>query len=93
MFVYRTFAILAYHLVKNHLDEIDAIVFDREYPSKEALIKDLFLQLVRKDKPNFDKNSVWFDEIGKKSNAHWEAYRVFKGEEEPDKTVTYLMVL
>jgi hypothetical protein len=93
MFVYRTFAILAYHLVKDCLDKIDTIVFDREYPSKEALIKDLFLQLVRKDKPDFDKNSIWFDEIGKKSNAHWEAYWVFKSEKEPTKIITHQMVL
>lgn len=93
MFVYRTFAILAYHLVKDHLDRIDMIIFDREYPSKEALIKDLFLQSIRKQHPNFDKDCIWFEEIGKKSNAHWEAYWVFKGEKEPTKIVTYQMVL
>jgi len=93
MFVYRTFAVLAYHLIKDHLDKIDTIVFDREYPQKEALIKDLFLQLVRKQRPNFDKGCVWFEEIGKKSNAHWEAYWVFKGEKEPAKIVTHQMVL
>jgi len=93
MFVYRTFTILAYYLVKDHLDKIDEIVFDREYPQKEALIKDLFLQLVRKHRPSFDKNCIWFEEIGKKSNAHWEAYWVFKGDKKPTKAITYQMIL
>jgi len=93
MFVYRTFAVLAYYLVKDHLDKIDAVIFDREYPEKEALIKDLFLQLVRKHRPNFDKNCIWFEEVGKKSNAHWEAYWVFKGAKKPNKIITYQMVL
>lgn len=93
MFVYHTFAVLTYHLVKDRLDKIDTIVLDREYPSKEGLIKDLLLQLIRKHRPNFDKNSIWFEELKKKSNAHWEAYWVFKGEKNPDKIVTYQMVL
>jgi len=90
---FRTFAVLAYYLVKDHLDKIDAVIFDREYPEKEALIKDLFLQLVRKHRPNFDKNCIWFEEVGKKSNAHWEAYWVFKGAKKPNKIITYQMVL
>jgi len=93
MIVYRTFSILAYQLVKDYLDKIDMIIFDREYPAKEALIKDLFLQLIRKHQPNFDKNSIWFEEIGKKSSAHWEAYWVFKGEKEPTKIITCQTVL
>ena len=93
MFVYRTFAILAYYLVEGYLGELDGIVFDREYPQKEALIKDLFLQLIRRHHPNFDKECIWFEEIGKKSNAHWEAYWVFKGEKEPTKIITYQMIL
>lgn len=93
MFVYHTFAILAYYLVRDYLDKIDTIVFDREYPSKDALIKDLFLQLIRRHRPDFDKNGIWFEELKKKSNAHWEAYWVFKGTKEPAKIITYQMVL
>lgn len=79
IFVYRLFSVLIFILVKDYLEQVDSIVVDTEYPGKEALIKDFILQLIWKYKdPSFNKNKLWFKQIGKRSRAHKVAYATFK---------------
>ncbi|MCG2700748.1 hypothetical protein L6267_01105 [Candidatus Parcubacteria bacterium] len=39
---------------------------------------------IRKIKPNFDKNNISFNQIGKKSKAHFLAYETAIGKRQPD---------
>lgn len=81
-FVYITFAILIYMLIKGERS-IDEIVIDREYVGQEALIKNYLMQFLKRSGRNFDKRKIYFREIGRKSSAHdcaVESYRVKKAD-------------
>lgn len=70
VYVYVTFALLIYILVKSE-KKIVQIIIDREYPGQEPLIKSYLLTFFReRTKINIDKKSVVFQLITKNSNAH-----------------------
>jgi len=71
-------------LIKDHLKEINQIIIDEEYPGWGFQIKDYLLTEIRKIKPNFDKNNISFNRIGKKSKAHLRAYEITIGKRQPD---------
>lgn len=77
LYYYRTFAILIYLLIKSRLRSLNQIIIDTEYPGQSAIIKNVLLGLIRKN-TDFDKNKIMFHQIGKKSNAHATANKVFK---------------
>lgn len=74
-YYYQTFAILIYLLIKGK--KLDQVIIDTEYPGQSDIIKNYLLSLLRK-KGDFDKNIIVFHRIGKKSNAHAVANKVFK---------------
>lgn len=84
IFVYRTFAILIFLLIKNNLKEINEIIIDEEYPGKSPLIKNFLFQEIRKFSPLFSKQDIAFHCIGKKSRAHFLAYGVAIGKRKAD---------
>jgi hypothetical protein len=84
VFIYKVFAILVFLLIKSDLKSIDKIVIDEEYPGKNSLIKNFLLQEIRKIKPDFGKENVIFQRIGKKSRAHFLAYGVAIGKKKAD---------
>lgn len=84
MFVYRSFAILIFLLIRRHLKEIQKITIDEEYPGKESLIKNLLFQEIRAVNADFDKKNIVFRRIGKKSRAHFVAYGVAAGKKTAD---------
>lgn len=87
IFVYKTFAILIFLLIKNNLKEISQIIIDEEYPGKSPLIKNFLFQEVRKIKPSFSKQDIVFYRIGKKSRAHFLAYGAAIGKRKADMEV------
>ena len=92
MFVYKTFAILIFLLVKNFTKSIDQIIIDHEYLGYDKLIKQFLLDLLRRHKKNFDSHDITFRHIGKKSFAHQiaiEAYRAKRA----DRKITIKDVL
>ncbi|TSC93807.1 MAG: Uncharacterized protein CEN87_757 [Parcubacteria group bacterium Licking1014_1] len=93
IFVYHLFAILIFLLIKNHIKEIDQIIIDNEYPGKSATIKDFLLREIRKKQPGFSKDNVLFNNIGKKSRAHYIAYGVAIGKKLSDKEISIKEVL
>jgi len=93
MFVYKTFAILIYFLIKKDIKDIQEIVIDKEYPGKEYLIKHLFLQILRGQKKAIDKENIYFKQIGKKSKAHEKAINTFQGKIKPDIVVSFKEIL
>lgn len=76
IFVYDLFAALIFILLKKHINKIERIVIDEEYPGKENIIKNFLLREIRKIRPNFFKESIIFARIGKKSPAHFLAYGI-----------------
>jgi len=84
IFVYRVFAILIFLLIKKDLREIKEIIIDTEYTGKSSLIKNFILQEIKKINPSFSKDDIDFQEIGKKSKAHFLAYGVATGKKKAD---------
>lgn len=89
IFAYKTFAILIYLLIKNHLREIKTLTIDKEYYGKEALIKKYIIELIRKGGQKYDPSNIHFSEIGKHSNAHKEAITVFRKKKKPQLVAEY----
>lgn len=88
IFIYKTFAILIYILIKNDLSKIKCIIIDKEYQGKEPLIKDFLLQIIRKkSKELIAKEDIQFKQIGKKNNAHKKALGTYQGKIKPDLIV------
>lgn len=88
VFVYRTFAILIFLLIKDDLKDIDYLTIDNEYPGQDMLIKNYLLQEIRRTRFILDKKAISFGRLTKKSPAHKEAYAVYKKNKEPNKVVT-----
>jgi len=93
MFIFKTFAILMYLLIKDDLQKITCIVIDREYFGRESLIKKYLIELIRHGGDTFDANDIHFTEIGKKSSAHNAAISVFRKTKKPELVVKYKDVI
>ena len=89
MFVYRTFTILIFLLIRDRLPYIQGIIIDDEYPGQHFLINNFLLQHIRTAVADFDKQSINFQCIGKKSPAHFKAYFTFTKKQLPDMTARY----
>lgn len=89
IFVYKTFAVLVYLLIKDDLTKINSITIDIEYEGKNFLVKNLLLQAIRKDKKFFDKENIHFRRIGKKNNAHKKALNTYQGKIQAETIVEY----
>lgn len=93
-FVYKTFAVLIYLLIKADLKNIQEIIIDQEYQGRESIIKDFLLQIIRKNHKNvIDKDEIFFSCIGKKSEAHRKAIKTFQGKIKPDMIVDFKNVI
>jgi hypothetical protein len=77
LFVYQTFSILIYLLLRNQ-KQIEQIVIDKEYVGQEPLIKSYLLTLLRKNGRHFDKRRISFRQVGKKSAVHRLALAAYK---------------
>ncbi len=64
------------------------IIIDREYEGHEATIRGRLLQLLREAGLQVHADAIAFGLVGKKSEAHYLAWRVNKGEISPDHQVT-----
>lgn len=93
IFVYKTFAILIYLLIKDDLKKIQQIAIDREYHGKESLIKNFLLEILRKNGSNFNPEDISFVLVGKKHPCHKIAINVFRGHSKPDLVVSKKEVL
>ncbi len=94
IFVYKTFSILIYLLIRDDLSKVEYITIDREYQGKEPLIKDFLLQLIRKyHKASINKDDIDFKLIGKKSKAHEKAIETYQGKIEAEIIVSCKDVL
>lgn len=89
IFVYRTFAILIFLLIRDRAHKIQGIIIDDEYPGWHFMIKNFLLQYLRTVQADFDKEFISFQCIGKKSGAHRKAYETFIEVQKPDMVARY----
>ena len=87
VFIYKTFAILIFFLIKDELNEIQSIIIDTEYIGYEPLIKNILIKLIRSKKKDFDSDSIHFQQVGKRHRCHEEAIRTFRREKRADKII------
>ncbi len=76
LFVILTFCVCIYVLLCPYLKNGVHIIVDREYPGHEKFIAEKILQLV-KDNLSVKNIRISTNQIGKSSNAHIVAYKVF----------------
>jgi len=86
--VLRIFAAGLFLLLQDVLEEITLVTIDQEYPGREGDIKGMLLRLIRASGKEFEKERIVFHRVGKKSAAHFKAYRAYKGFQEADRILT-----
>ena len=91
--VLSIFAAGVFLLLKDVLEDITVVTIDQEYPGREGDIKGMFLRLTRASGIKFRKEHIVFRQIGKKSNAHFKAYGVYKGFQEARRVLTVKDIL
>jgi len=87
VFIFKTFAILIFLLIKNDLMKIQHICIDLEYPGKDYLIKDYLLTIIRRYR-SFDKRDIVFTKVDRKTRAHGLAINVYREHIKPDIIIT-----
>lgn len=80
----RFFAVGLYYLLKPHIQQINFVLIDMEYPGLEAVIKQPLYNLFRRAGIRLNPNQIAFGFIGKKSAAHRIALATFQRKQLPD---------
>ena len=92
IFVIRIFALLIFLLLREEKN-ISDITIDIEYPGWDAQIKNYLLADFAAIGRKIEPERIIFGNIGKKSEAHWHAYYVFKKQRRPEITLEAKEVL
>lgn len=87
------FSSLLFLLLREHIEKLDLIAIDPEYPSYEAVIKNRLLTLCENNGLEVDKECIYFEQVGKKSPAHDLAIKVYRGKATADREVTAKEIL
>jgi len=87
LFVYKTFAAGLFLLINGHLAKIKDIVIDTEYTGHEKQIKDILLELIRRDR--LPEPNIYFQRIGGKPKVHYVAHDVFSKKKNADKVIGF----
>ncbi len=93
MYVYKVFSVLIVMLIRTHLDSFDRIIIDTEYWHQDHILRNLIVEILRKDVPSFDPARIIFRQIGKNSPAHDVANATYKRKQKPTLQVTAREVL
>ena len=86
MFIFITFTVLIYLLIRNHLEEIDNLNIDREYKGYEPLIKKYLVEVLRRGGAKVIPD-IHFTEIGKTSRAHKLAIKTYRKQIKPTMVI------
>ena len=87
-FYFQLFSLALFFLLKNFLKEITEMTIDIEYPRKDGIIKAAFLNLLSQDGKEIKPQNINFKRIGKHSQAHKKALKVFRKPKEADFVIT-----
>jgi hypothetical protein len=86
MYMIRSFAALTSILISLSVKDNHTFRIDIEYPGRDAEIKAFIVMYLEKMGLKIDAQRISFSTIGKKSKAHYYAYRVFKDANRPQNT-------
>ena len=86
-FYVQLFATCLYFLLRDHIEQMNVVTIDTEYPGKNAQIKEHLLHLLRRGGYSVQSEQIAFGLVGKKSGAHIAAIAVFRGQAQPNITV------
>ena len=92
IFVFRVFSLLIVQLVKI-TKCCEELTIDLEYPGRESQIKNYILEDLKNSGSKINTENIKFGRIGKKSEAHWHAYYVFKKKRKAEIVITAKEVL
>lgn len=82
-----TFSACLFLLLRGHIDQLEQILIDVEYPSKDAIIRGSLLYHFHRHRIRVHKDQIVFRQVGRNSPAHELALAVYRGEQEPDREV------
>lgn len=82
------FAACLFLLLKDHMEQLDRVVVDVEYPGKDADIRGSLLYHFYRHHIRVHKDQIVFHQVGRKSPAHELALAVYREEREPDWEVS-----
>jgi hypothetical protein len=88
MLALRMFAAGLLLLLEGQMEDISSVTIDMEYEGKEGEIKGLLFRFIIKWVPAFPKDAIAFRRIGRQSGAHVLAWKIHKGQRQPDRRVT-----
>lgn len=89
LFTLRTFAAGVVFLLSQYGGNIEEVIIDMEYPGNDNVLREMILEMAKVKKLNIQDIRISFFEIGKKSNAHYVAYGVFKEKIKPQKVISF----
>jgi hypothetical protein len=87
VFYLQLFSIALFLLLRDHIGKCTLVVIDREYRSKDNAIKGFLLNLLQRDGQEVDPDTIIFENIGRRSNAHKKAKATYRGRLAPDRVV------
>jgi len=89
----RVFAACIYLLIEDHLDQVEEIRIDQEYPGHEGEIKRYFANLIQTHQPHtqFREEYIKIAPIGKKSLAHKVAWGTLRRQRSVDRILKRLV--
>ncbi len=88
-YTFLMFALMVYLLIEPHLDEIEHVVIDQDYPGKEneGLIKDFLLNFLHNAGYKIRGRYISFREV-RGSQADVLAREIYRGREKPDRRIS-----
>ncbi len=87
-FYTRLFAAGLFLLFKDHIDQLAHATIDIEFPGKDIQIKEHLINLLRRSGYRIKARQIDFRAVGKQSPAHKLALATFRGDKEPDLTIS-----
>ena len=88
-FIFQIFAAGIFCLIEEHIQRLENIVIDTEYPGHDADIKGMLLNAIRRIRPDFAKQNIHFQQVGKKSGCHFKAHGVFTGKQKAAQNLSF----
>jgi hypothetical protein len=74
-------------LLRDHIEELEQVTIDIEFPGREPQIKEHLINLLRRRGHQVEARQIGFRAVGKQSPAHKLALATFRGDREPDRIV------
>jgi hypothetical protein len=81
------FAACLFLLLRDHMEQLERVVIDVEYPGKDGDIRGSLLYHFHRHNIRVHKDQIVFQQVGKKSPAHELALSIYRGERRPDHAI------